>query len=193
MANKYFIWKDRNCNGHNPEWVEMKGKEFFDFLNSADGKGRRFILLGNNVCAEADVISLRRRRNSTPTGIRSIAVTSTSKGCAEFQHVSLDALCADGESDSFHALMADADAAFEEDVIRSNLRSLLPHALSTLSEPSREAILLKYFEYPALSDAEIAERIGVEPMTFSKRRKRALAALKILKTDVQNPKLLPNV
>ena len=74
--------------------------------------------------------------------------------------------------------MADADAAFEEDVIRSNLRSLLPHALSALSEPSREAILLKYFEYPALSDAEIAERIGVEPMTFSKRRKRALAALK---------------
>lgn len=179
MANKYFIWKDRNCNGHNPEWVEMKGKEFFDFLNSADGKGRRFILLGNNVCAEADVIFIEAAAEQYADWYKEhCRHLYLKKGARNFQHVSLDALCADGESDSFHALMADADAAFEEEVIRSNLRSLLPHALSTLSEPSREAILLKYFEYPALSDAEIAARIGVEPMTFSKRRKRALAALK---------------
>ena len=29
MANKYYIWKDPNCNGTNPDWIEISGEQFF--------------------------------------------------------------------------------------------------------------------------------------------------------------------
>lgn len=31
MANRYFIWKNHECNGINPEWVEITGSQFFSF------------------------------------------------------------------------------------------------------------------------------------------------------------------
>lgn len=29
MANKYFIWKNPECNGNDHEWVEITGSQFF--------------------------------------------------------------------------------------------------------------------------------------------------------------------
>ncbi len=179
MATKYLVWKDRNCDGNNPEWLEMQGKEFFDFLNSDAGQGRRFILLDNDVCREADIIFIEATVEQYADWYRERCHhLYLKKDAQRFRNLSLDAFCTDEESGSFQELMADVDSEFESEVIRNSLLRLLPHALSILSDSGREVILLKYFEYPALSDAEIAKRIGVEHMTFSKRKKRALAALK---------------
>ena len=43
MYKRYFRWKDANCNGIAPEWIEMTGKEFFLFTKSPESKGRYFI------------------------------------------------------------------------------------------------------------------------------------------------------
>jgi hypothetical protein len=58
MANKYFVWKDANCNGVNPEWIEMDGRTFYAFTKDPANKDRRFVRLGNEVCEEADIIYL---------------------------------------------------------------------------------------------------------------------------------------
>ncbi len=39
---KYLIWKDANCNGINPEWIEVSGKEFHTIVSDPANK-RRFI------------------------------------------------------------------------------------------------------------------------------------------------------
>lgn len=39
--NRYFIWKDANCNGIDPEWMEISGEEFAKLKK--DNPQRRFI------------------------------------------------------------------------------------------------------------------------------------------------------
>ena len=43
MTKKYFIWKDSECNGMNPEWIELTGEEFYKFINTPQNSGRKFI------------------------------------------------------------------------------------------------------------------------------------------------------
>ena len=31
MKSIFLVWKDKNCNGENPEWIYMKENEFFEF------------------------------------------------------------------------------------------------------------------------------------------------------------------
>ena len=38
---RYFIWKDANCNGIDPEWLEITGSEFYQIVKSHPEK--RFI------------------------------------------------------------------------------------------------------------------------------------------------------
>lgn len=43
MGTKYLIWKDKDCQGVNPEWLFLSGKDFFDFIKSEQSNGRYFI------------------------------------------------------------------------------------------------------------------------------------------------------
>ncbi len=40
---RYFVWKDANCNGINPEWLEIGGKEFYELVNKPENAKRKFI------------------------------------------------------------------------------------------------------------------------------------------------------
>ena len=49
MRKRYYI---RNCPdtyGEGTEWIELSGKEFYQFVNSQEGKNRFFIDMGNVV------------------------------------------------------------------------------------------------------------------------------------------------
>jgi hypothetical protein len=43
MANMFFVWKDPNCNGVNPEWIQMTGKQFHEFITRPENQKRKFI------------------------------------------------------------------------------------------------------------------------------------------------------
>lgn len=43
MANQFFIWKDQNCNGVNPEWLEITGDEFYKLTNNKNNENRYFV------------------------------------------------------------------------------------------------------------------------------------------------------
>ncbi len=43
MASKYYVWKDPNCNGTNPEWIQMSRKNFLDFIKEPENACRKFI------------------------------------------------------------------------------------------------------------------------------------------------------
>lgn len=38
MSNKYFIWKESNCNGINPTWIEISGSQFFALVKDKTQK-----------------------------------------------------------------------------------------------------------------------------------------------------------
>ena len=43
MTNMFFVWKDPNCNGVNPEWIQMTGTEFHEFITRPENKKRKII------------------------------------------------------------------------------------------------------------------------------------------------------
>lgn len=43
MANQYFIWKDANCNGKDPVWIELSGEEFLKFIEQPENSHRKFV------------------------------------------------------------------------------------------------------------------------------------------------------
>jgi hypothetical protein len=45
MKTRYLIWKNRSCNGVNPDWLEITGKDFLSLVRSTEGKGRYFVKL----------------------------------------------------------------------------------------------------------------------------------------------------
>jgi DNA-directed RNA polymerase specialized sigma24 family protein len=91
--------------------------------------------------------------------------------------VSLDAPSEDDETFSLHDLVADLSVNVEAEVMGSVILGLLPIAINSLSELLHEAIMLKYFKYPDLSDRQIAELICIEEKAFVKRKERALKKL----------------
>ena len=55
MANKYYIWKDSNCNGINPDWVEISGTQFFKLVQDKTQK-RYFKRIDDGTEDGADVL-----------------------------------------------------------------------------------------------------------------------------------------
>ncbi len=39
MSNRYFIWKEANCQEINSKWVEISGREFYSLLKTSLDKG----------------------------------------------------------------------------------------------------------------------------------------------------------
>ena len=38
MSNRYFIWKEANCQEINSKWVEISGREFYSLLKESPKK-----------------------------------------------------------------------------------------------------------------------------------------------------------
>ncbi len=175
MAKRYLIWKGQVLAGASPEWLEISGAEFFRLFNSPANKGRFFIVLDNDICTEADVLYMEATEEQYRSWYKEnchhlyLKKFQPKKGL-----LSLDAPIIDDELSSLHDIVADISVDIEAEAIGSVLQTLLPAALNTLSDLGKEAILLKYYQYPDLSDREIAEKLGIAEKAFVKRKDRAL-------------------
>ena len=47
MKNIFLVWKDKNWNGENPEWIYMNPNEFFEFKRQPENADRRFVQVGD--------------------------------------------------------------------------------------------------------------------------------------------------
>ena len=47
MKSIFLVWKDKNCNGENSEWIYMKANEFFEFKKLPENADRRFVQVGD--------------------------------------------------------------------------------------------------------------------------------------------------
>jgi len=179
MANKYLVWNDAACGGKNVEWIEMNGRDFFRFLNSSESSGRRFIMLGSDICPEADVIFIEATEAQYKDWYTDYCHHCyVKKAVPEAGPLSLDMSFGDEEIASLHEIIADVTVHVESAAIQAALINILPYAISTLNQNRREAVTLKYFKYCGKADWEIAEILGIEEKAFVKRKNRALDDLR---------------
>lgn len=56
MARLYFRKKESFDQNPNSEWLQMTGREFYQFVSAPENAGRRFIDMGNVVLEASDSI-----------------------------------------------------------------------------------------------------------------------------------------
>ncbi len=192
MSKKYFIWKDRNCNGVNPEWVELSGSEFYQFIKNPENKTRRFEVFNNRICDDADILAFEvteeRYREFCKVKRHERYLDENSQG---YFSVSMQENFLEDEELTFDEIIADKDVDVEEVAIKkANQKALLQkiQALDGIELETINLILLSYQR--GISERELCRQKGIPHTTFLSRKQKIFE--KIKKSFDQNGYFLPN-
>lgn len=188
----FYRWK----NAVDHTWVEMTGKEFFEFVKGEEGK-KHFFISEVDPYHEADTIvheatendfkkwdSERERYWQLRKDMR-----DSSESDGEKKHrrkmplinniISLDTRIecdVDDESISLHDIVADPDSLFEDELIA---KMIVREMMKTLLPEEKEVIIALFFDNPDnLSERQVAQKIGVSQKNFNRRKNRALKKFK---------------
>jgi len=178
MENKYFVWKDRNCNGINPEWRELTPREYYAFVTAPENKGRFFIDFNADCTEETSVLMMEvtaeeyadwdRRRHR-------FDYRQEMEKEFEDSFVSLDQEVPCTEGMLFHDVVADPDISTEGDALHHVELSSLRTDLTTLTSEERKLIDLLYLNNPECkTERAIARELGLPQKTLNNRKKAVL-------------------
>lgn len=158
MAKKYLVWKDRNCNGINPEWIEMTGEEFYAFISKEENKKRRFIVLNNRICEDADVIIMEANEAEF---LRFQKEYDHAKYLHRFEKqvsfVSLSEPLCEGEELCYEDILADESVDVENNIIRIEKLRFLREFFLQLTDEERGFLYFLYIQNKNMSECEIAK------------------------------------
>lgn len=182
MSKQFYVWKDRNCNGVDPEWVQLTGREYFRFIKDPANKERCFVTLDNGGDSDAGVIFMeatpeeyRKWRSEYRSHIRLL------KQNMEFieQQASLDAPLVDDEETNLHDVVADESVNVADEVSNQLDLETLREALKTLSPEEMQIINAYYFQNGGEnSERKLASAMSIARSTLYDRRTKILKKLK---------------
>lgn len=195
MSNRYFVWKNPKCNGINPEWIELRPREYYAFVKCPLNKGRYFIDFNADSQEDTDVLMMEvtaeeyaewDRRRHQYRYRRDIEMEY------EDYVVSLEEKVAEDDEMLFSEVIADINADTENEVIHRMDLVQLKAALDKLT-PEELALINALFHDNLESRGErsIAADLGVPRMTLNDRKRKILR--KIKNSSVQNEKNSPSI
>lgn len=182
-ADRYFLWKDPECKGINPEWIEISKDEYIAFINVEDkhqrriNRRRRFEITeddwdGNRTSAFE--VTLKRYREWDAEKHRE-AYKKQIEEEEGITFVSLDAPLYNDDGEDF-TLYDIIPSDYGEDHSFDALKEELYEALDTLSDEERQLINILFFENRYLengkkkSERRIARELGIPQKTFNDRK-----------------------
>ena len=179
MAKKYLVWKDRNCNGINPEWIEMSGEEFYAFISKEENKKRRFIVLNNRICEDADVIIMEANEAEF---LRFQKEYDHAKYLHRFEKqvsiVSLSEPLREGEELRYEDIIADDKETADELLIRREKIDLLREFFYKLSSEEQEFLFWLYVRNKGRKESDLAREHGIPKQTLNDQKMRIRKKLK---------------
>lgn len=179
MAKKYLVWKDRNCNGINPEWIEMTGEEFYAFISKDENKKRRFIVLNNRICEDADVIIMEANEEEF---LQFQKEYDHAKYLHRFEKqvsfVSLSEPLREGEELYYEDIIADETVNVEDDCIRLQRIQLLKTFFMQLTDEEKALLHLLYVENHGVKECIVARKIGVPKQSLNIKKIKIRKKLK---------------
>ncbi len=185
-ADRYFLWKDPECKGINPEWIEISKDEYIAFINVEDkhqrriNRRRRFEITeddwdGNRTSAFE--VTLKRYREWDAEKHRE-AYKKQIEEEEGITFVSLDAPMYNDDGEDF-TLYDIIPSDYGEDHTYDELIEKLYEALDTLTPEERRITDLLYLEnHEKKSERQIARELGVPDMTLNSRKQRILEKLR---------------
>ncbi len=179
MSKKYFIWKDRNCNGVNPEWIELSGSEFYQFINRPENKMRRFQILDNRIDKEADIIVLevtesqfkkwKSERNHE---------TYLDNFSKNYSTVSMSDSLTEEDDLTVEDIIPDLTADVEDKVIRKAEKQAVKQAFESLTNEEKQLIKKLYVKSKGKTESYIARANKIPQKTLNNRKLKIRKNLK---------------
>ena len=176
----YLVWKDPNCNGIKPDWIQLSQKAFHALVKSPKGKGRFFERLASTEANGSDgrfvIETTERRFKEYLKEKRHVQyLRDSNPGYTVF---------------SYHGVEFEDEDVYGEDILRDEScdveaecldkleRAEVMTAVATLSEEEQE--MVKFFW---LSDGQGTERdysalTGIPQKTVNDRKRRILEKLR---------------
>lgn len=181
MANKYFVWKDANCNGVNPEWIEMDGRTFYKFTKDPINRERRVIRLGNEVCKEADVIFIEATYEQYLDWDREhVKSYRTRQDEIEnpYKKVSLDDKASELHELTFNEVIADDSVNVEQEIVDKLHCEYVRKVVRDLPLEERHIIEVMYFGPEQLSERSAASFLCIPQKTLNNKKTKIFEKIK---------------
>lgn len=172
MSKKYYIaWKDTTCNGINPEWIFMTGKDFYKFIQKPENKNRYFITLDDRVCSDADIITMEcTEERYLEWRAQKNHEDYLDRYERERGFISMSSYITDSESMTYEEVIADESVNIEDDLMRVVKNQLLKEFFSGLSFKEAELIRCLYIENKGMNEQEVAIIMGLPQKTLNNRK-----------------------
>ena len=186
MASKYFIWKNPNCKGTNPDWIEISGTQFFA-LGKGKPQKRYFKRIDDGVEDGADVLILETTYEEYKDWHKKQESKRRKKKSQERykpQFISLDELTSDSEF-AYSEVIPDASVNVEDEVLTNIENAMLREIIASLSDEEKQIFkIVKQAIEKKISERQICREMGIDREEF--RYKREKIFKKIQKNFPQN-------
>ena len=168
MARQYF--RKRDPSAQIPEWIEMSGREFYQFVTSPEGQGRYFIDLDDYVLetSKEEYTSWRRDKD------HSDYLKEQEANCVIFSLYS-DLIAEYGNGES---VLTDRPIGSENQISEYAKYKALHSALASLDAESYELIYSLYLGEEPKSLRKLSKERGTPVMTLQNRKKKILMHLR---------------
>ena len=168
---RYFIKKNPETWEAEKEWIEMNGREFYQFISSDAAKGRYYALLGNACSDESDEIIMEDNKEEYK---KSESENNRRKYCRRlngliqgFIYLGSSVSGEEGESLTYEEVTGtEGDVTGDEAIARIQVMELR-QAIETL--PSEEQEMLKLYYWERKKQEEIADSLGFTQQNIQKR------------------------
>lgn len=178
---KYFVWKDRSCNGVNPVWLELNGHEFYAFVSAEENRGRYYVTLDNGGCKDADILIMEATKAAYQEWhAEDKAATRHYKRDEPYVNktVSFDEQISGRDDTTYHDTVAADQPDVADIAIHTCDLAWLQAALASLTDAEMELINSLYLaNQEGRSERAVARELGIAHMTLVNRHKRILKKL----------------
>lgn len=177
MSKKYYAWKNADCNGNNPEWVEMTGNEFYEFKRKPENRKRLFIeLYSYDINDDVVVIEVTKEKFNewNKENMRHIR-NENEKEKWNISILSLD--CEqDGGCTLYDEISTEEDIVTE--LIKNDEYSRLYKAINGLDDEEKLIINLLFFKGEDITERTLARKMGISFQLLNYKKQKILKKIK---------------
>lgn len=168
----YLVKKDPDCKKEHVEWIQMSGKEFYQFIHSQNGKGRYFIHLTDDVSYEADEIYIEAEQSEYQEWYKEARRHRYLTDGKEGVHImSLDILIGN-EGYLLLDTLAEQNTAFEDISANQDELEQLRGVIRCLEPEEQELLEILYLNGKFRTEQETANILGVSRDVVKRRKKK---------------------
>lgn len=176
MERKYFIWKNKECNGVNPKWIQLTGKEFYSFIRNPENNGRKFVKLHPQNDYELDLIIIEANEEEYKKWEKDESKRKYLNSYKGKYEIVSESSFVDDDGTSLYDRISNEEMSLEDTVEQALVYGDLYNALDRLTDKERELIYLSYFK--SLSKTEIGKTFNVSQQYISKQIKKIQEKIK---------------